>query len=161
LSSRAFSHEGHHHGSHTQEAKAGQHEPSVQNIYDQIQENYLKDVKPIFVQKCAACHSSTNLAPWYEKVPIVGHIVESDRTEAKEHIEISKGFPFAGHGTNEEDLKAIEDSIKDSSMPPTLYKVFHPSSRLTDEEKKLILTWIQESIEKLKTLESSKNHNHE
>lgn len=140
----AFAHEGHHHGSHTHEAK-DHSQPAVRGLYDQIQANYLKSVKPIFDQKCAACHSLNSPAPWYVQIPGIGYIVESDRTEAKEHLEISKGFPFAGHGTNDEDLDAIEKSMNKSEMPPTLYKAFHPTSKITEQEKIVILDWIKNS----------------
>lgn len=149
-----FAHEGHHHGTHTQEAKEKDSEPTVQKTYAEIQVEYLKSVKPIFDAKCAACHSTDVAAPWYAKVPLVGWIIESDRSEAKEHLEISKGFPFAGHGTPKEDLDAIEKVVSENDMPTFLYKLFHPSSKLTGEEKEALAKWAKSSRLKIADTES-------
>jgi hypothetical protein len=149
LSGFLWAHEGHHPPPHTQEAKTNPTNIAQTQIFTQIQSAYLQNVKPIFDQKCAACHSSDVASPWYAKIPIVHWIVESDRSEAKEHLETSKGFPFAGHGTIKEDLDAIADEVKDSEMPPLLYKIFHPSSRLTENEKQIILKWIDDSQKQL------------
>jgi hypothetical protein len=65
-----------------------------------------------------------------------------ESTEAKEHLEISKGFPFGCHGEATVVLKAIRDDLEDGSMPPALSQILtqHASS------KKLPLTfpqWLQ------------------
>lgn len=149
LSLNGFAHEGHHHGTHSTEAKESDANPDIQAIYKNIQADYVKKIKPTFDRKCAACHSQEIAAPWYASIPLAGRIVESDRSEAKEHLEISKGFPFAGHGTPEEDLKAIKDVVTKGEMPTLLYRIFHPSSRLTDQEKAAILEWIERSEGKI------------
>ncbi len=142
-------HEGHHHGVHTQAAKLDSTKPDLDLVYAEINKNYQIKVKPIFDQKCAACHSTTNSAPWYSAIPFVHQLIESDRSEAKKHLEISKGFPFAGHGKPDEDLDAIQDVTIRGSMPTRLYWIIHPSSGLTHEEKDLILIWIGESKTKI------------
>ena len=152
LSLSAFAHEGHHHGTHSTQAKVSSAKPDVQIAYKNIQADYLNEIKPIFDKKCAACHSLENAAPWYASVPLAGRIVESDRSEAKEHLEISKGFPFAGHGTPEEDLTVIKNTVIKGEMPTFLYRFFHPSSRLTDQEKEAILAWVDRSEKKINEL---------
>lgn len=152
LSLSAFAHEGRHHGTHSAQAKESGAKLDVQAAYKNIQADYLKEIKPIFSHKCAACHSLESAAPWYAAVPLVGWIVNSDRSEAKEHLEISKGFPFAGHGTPEEDLTAIKDTVTKGEMPTFLYMLFHPASRLTDQEKAAILEWITRSQKKISEL---------
>lgn len=159
LSVNAIAHEGHHHGAHSTQVKVNDAKPDTQTFYKEIQVDYLKEIKPIFAQKCAACHSLESAAPWYASLPIAGWIVNSDRSEAKEHLEISKGFPFAGHGTPEEDLTAIKEEVTKGEMPTFLYRLFHPSSRLTDQEKMAILAWVdrsQKKINELKPAEKSR-----
>jgi RNA polymerase subunit RPABC4/transcription elongation factor Spt4 len=149
LSASAFAHEGHHHGSHSKAAKSSGLNLALTKAYDEINFDYAKSIKPIFENKCAACHSTEVSAPWYGSVPIINWIIESDRSEAKEHLEISKGFPFAGHGTPEEDLDAIKKEVEEGSMPPTLYRWMHSDSKITSSEKTLILKWIDSSKGKL------------
>jgi hypothetical protein len=117
--------------------------------YEEINKDYERTVAPIFTKKCADCHSLNNKSPWYAAIPGIGWKVENDRTEAKEHLEISKGFPFEGHGTPAEDLDAIEETIKNDSMPTFLYRLAHPSSKLNQEEKDAIRGWIMRSKENL------------
>lgn len=155
LSLSAFAHEGHHSGTHSTQAKENNTRPDVQAAYKNIQEDYLKEVKPIFAQKCAACHSLETAAPWYASMPIAGWIVESDRSEAKKHLEISNGFPFAGHGTPEEDLTAIKEEVTKGGMPTFLYALFHPSSRLTDQERAAVLGWVERSQKRFNELTPS------
>lgn len=144
-SSASHAHEGHHHGGHSTQAKASDAKPDLLSAYGLIQTDYAKNIKPIFDQKCAACHSLESPAPWYAAVPLAGWLVQSDRSEAKEHLEISKGFPFAGHGTPEEDLTAIKEEVEKGEMPTFLYRMVHPSSRLTPQEKQAVISWVNSS----------------
>lgn len=150
ISAAAFAHNGHHHGEHTNKAKTEDAAPDLKKTYEEINQEYATSVKPIFEMKCAACHSSGAAAPWYASIPIVHGIVEGDRSEAKEHLEISKGFPFAGHGTPDEDLEAINDVLKKGSMPTALYSFMHPSSKLTEDEKTKVRNWVESSQQKLR-----------
>jgi hypothetical protein len=137
LSASSQAHEGHAHGS---SASAGQpppgHTAEIQALYEQ-------NVKPIFERKCASCHSREVPPPWYAAIPGVGWLIDHDRSEAVEHLEISKGFPFGGHGSVVENFKEIEEVVEDGSMPIFLYRLMHPSSRLTAEEKDTILAWVK------------------
>ena len=76
-------------------------------------------------------------------------MMNHDIEEAKEHMDMTKGFPFAGHGTPKEDLEALKETVKLSSMPPWQYKLMHWDSGLTSEEKKIVNQWINESLNKL------------
>lgn len=94
--------------------------------------------------------------PWYAGIPGLHQLIEGDRTEAKEHLEISKGFPFAGHGEPIEDLKAIEETAEKNTMPPGLFSLMHPSLRLTDEDKRKIIDWARGSQTELGSLPRSR-----
>jgi hypothetical protein len=141
----AFAHEGHHHGAHSQEAKKDDSKAELKLAFEQIQADYISHVQSIFDTKCAACHSSAVMSPWYSSIPGVHQIVEHDRSEAKEHLEISKGFPFAGHGEPIEDLDAIKDAANKGTMPTWLYSLMHPSAKLTVDEKAKIIAWVDKS----------------
>ena len=155
VSQLGYAHEGHHHGEHTQAAKIASAATEIKQAYSEIQIAYQKEISPIFEEKCAACHSKEITAPWYAKIPGVHSVIEKDRSEAKQHLEISQGFPFAGHGTPEEDLVSLKKTTSENEMPPSLYTWLHPSSKLTAEEKAKILSWIQESELKIAHLHST------
>lgn len=107
---------------------------------------YLDSVQSIFKKSCFDCHGTASEMPWYYKVPGIKGMIDADMREAKKHLDMSKGFPFDGHGSVVEDLAAIEKSISEETMPPKNYRVMHPAAKLSDEEKKIISTWIKDSL---------------
>ncbi len=150
FAANALAHMGHHHGpqGHSHAAKLSV-TPKIAKVYLSINQDYREKLAPIFEKKCAACHSAGAPSPWYSILPGLHQVIERDRREAKEHIEISGGFPFAGHGTPAEDIDAIQKAVADDSMPTVFYKLMHPSSRLSKEEKKTILLWAAESEKRI------------
>ena len=107
---------------------------------------YLKKIRPIFQKKCLDCHGTGNKLPWYASIPGPKHLIQYDVTEAKKHMDMSNDFPFSGHGTPEDDLKALRKTVEKGDMPPLRYKIMHWNSSLTDEEKKAINEWVAESL---------------
>lgn len=154
---RVFAHEGHHGGSRSQAAKEQAAPPSLQSVYQNIAQSYTQQVQGIFAAKCADCHSAKAEAPWYASLPLVGHLIEKDRREAKKHLEISNGFPFAGHGTPDEDLAAIQESVLQNTMPTKLYRFVHPSRALTETEKTAILAWVRDSRSQTQKAQTPEN----
>lgn len=107
----------------------------------EINKRYVEQVKPIFMEKCGDCHSSQIHYPWYHAVPGIGQLIDHDHNEAMKHMDISSDFPFRGHGSPREDLRAIQESLKKDSMPPFRYRLLHWKSKLTAEEKKVVTDW--------------------
>lgn len=83
-----------------------------------INEQYLKEIKPIFQNKCFDCHGVQTKFPWYQKLPGVKQYIQNDIDESKEHIDMSSDFPFKSHSSPEEDLQSIQEAIKKNEMPP-------------------------------------------
>ena len=75
-------------------------------------------MKPIFQKKCLACHGTGNTLPWYASIPGPKQLIQNDIKEAKKHMDMSQDFPFLGHGTPKDDLKALKKTIKKETMPP-------------------------------------------
>ena len=48
-------------------------------------------------------------------------------------------------------LKEISNQIKDGEMPITSYKLMHKSARLSQDEKALLMNWLQASTDSLST----------
>lgn len=115
----------------------------------QVRQSYQKEIEPIFKLKCFDCHGDKTDYPWYYMLPGVKQIIEKDILEAKKHLDISKGFPFGGHGTPKQDLESIQKSTKKGSMPPFLYRISHENSALTENEKETVLILIDKSLKQL------------
>ncbi|MBI2606292.1 MAG: heme-binding domain-containing protein [Deltaproteobacteria bacterium] len=107
----------------------------------EINKRYVEQIKPIFREKCGDCHSTRIRLPWYYPIPGVRQLIDRDHREAMKHLDISADFPFGGHGTPKEDLRAIQESIRKDSMPPFRYRVLHRNSKLTAEEEKAVMDW--------------------
>lgn len=114
---------------------------STAELLKEIGVEYEAKVQPIFQRACYDCHSNSTKYPWYYKIPGVKQLIDSDVAEAKEHLDMSQGFPFQGHGTPTEDLEAIIDTLKEGDMPPLKYKLMHPSAGLSEAEKTIVKDW--------------------
>jgi len=112
---------------------------------DKVNARYLKRIKPIFRKKCFDCHATAARLPWYAKIPGPKQLIRRDMREAKKHMDMRRDFPFAGHGTPLEDFDALEEILKDGSMPPLRYRIMHRGAALNGEEKEAILNWINAS----------------
>lgn len=123
----------------------------IQNIpEDQIElaaKDYNEKIKPLFEKACSHCHGEAASMPWYYSLPILSSFMDSDMKEAKKHLDISKGFPFKGHGSPAEDLEAIANAIQEGEMPPLRYKIMHSSAWLTQKEKNEIIEWANKFLE--------------
>ena len=117
-----------------------------------INQDYLRNVKPIFEQKCLMCHadSSGQTHPLYVVVPPVSWLVAEDMRDAKKKMDMTFDFPFQGHGAPRDDLKAVGKAAENGSMPPLKYKALHWQSGLTAQEKKTVLEWVQNSLDQIK-----------
>lgn len=118
-----------------------------------INQDYLKEVKPIFESKCFDCHSSMTKYPWYYKLPIVKSMIDHDIKEANSHIDMSNDFPFISHDTPINDLKSIKESVKKGHMPPLRYIIAHWDARLSEKDVEDIVMWSETSIRRLEKIE--------
>ena len=107
----------------------------------EIQQRYLKDVKPLLERSCLNCHGNQEHFPWYYSIPGPRQLIDRDRALAKKNIDLSH-FPFKGKAPQDELLDAIRDDIESNDMPPFRYRILHSDSKLTEDEKKVIFNWI-------------------
>lgn len=146
ISQNVLAHKNHHH----QPATPPSESELKANLLGQINEMYKQEVKPILEKKCFDCHSQNPKLPWYYQFPGAKQLIDADIAEAKDHIDFSNDFPFKGHGNTKEDLEAIKDDLEQNSMPPFRYLILHRETKLTPEENRIILNWVQKSQEILK-----------
>tara|TARA_B100001248_G_scaffold227481_1_gene185940 strand:- start:5127 stop:5621 length:495 start_codon:yes stop_codon:yes gene_type:complete len=141
-----FSHGGEDHNSDEPESKEQQSREISTAILKEINAEYIRDIKPVFKNKCLDCHGTVSKKPWYYVMPGVRQLIDHDIEEAKEHMDMTNDFPFGGHGSPEEDLSELKKTIEDGEMPPIQYKLMHWSSSITDQEKNIINKWINKSL---------------
>jgi len=115
-------------------------------VFKEINEAYIKEVKPIFKAKCFDCHGTIESYPWYYKVPGIKQLMDWDMEESKEHLDMRKDFPFVSHESPLEDLKSLKEVIEEDDMPPIQYVLGHWDSYLTKLEKETVYEWVDGSI---------------
>jgi hypothetical protein len=113
---------------------------------NKINQSYLRNVRPIFQKKCLDCHGNAIKLPWYSSIPGIKQLIQHDIKEAKKHMDMSNDFPFAGHGTLEDNFKALRNTVNKGNMPPLRYKLMHWGSSLSKEEKKIIDQWVTDGL---------------
>lgn len=118
-----------------------------QALIGQLALSYESQVAPIFKRKCYDCHGKSQDKPWYYILPGIKQLIDYDIHEAQEHMNMTNGFPFQGHGSPKDDLIALRKTIKQGSMPPFLYLFMHPDNMITQVEQKTILEWIAKTLE--------------
>lgn len=132
-----------------------QEAPNEKNIilekkYKDINEDYLKNIKPIFQAKCFNCHSNKVTYPFYYKIPGVKNMIDKDIKEAKKHIDFSNDFPFISHETPMNDIKSLQKIAQEGGMPPLKYILGHWDSKLSDKDNEELLEWTKKAIEVLR-----------
>lgn len=141
----ALAHKGHPREGRTAHVapKTEPHGPAL----NEIGAAYRQKIEPIFRRACMDCHSAHTDYPWYQRLPLVRGLIDRDIAEARTHLDMTEGYPFRSHAPPLEDLEAIEEDIREGSMPPFRYRIMHPSAALTDEEKAQVFQWAQRSKE--------------
>lgn len=152
IAETAMAHKGHSHQKREEEKSPEKSVVNEQSLtYSEIRAAYDADIAPIFRKACFDCHSSETKYPWYANLPFAKSLIEDDITEAKKHIDMTGGFPFKGHGSVTEDLQAIEEDIRERTMPPLRYRLMHWQPQLTETDREKIFRWIHDTLARLRS----------
>ncbi len=117
----------------------------IEAAYRQIAVGY-EALKPIFREGCFDCHSDKTDFPWYHSLPVIGGWMDKHVAEAREELDFSQGFPFAGRRRQPDQLLKIKREIESGAMPLRSYRLMHWGTAPNDAEKDSIFTWIDNSL---------------
>jgi hypothetical protein len=122
-----------------------QFKAALDSLYEEIAESYTS-VEPMLKKSCYDCHSDQTNFPWYHSLPIVKQLIDTDITEAQEHLDFSEGFPFGGHATQENQLREIREEVEHGGMPPASYRFMHWGRLIENEKQDTLFQWIDSSL---------------
>lgn len=97
---------------------------------------------------CYDCHSNSTRYPWYSEVQPLSWWLASHVRDGKEHLNFSE----FGRLTPKRAARKLEESIEaieDGSMPLKSYRLAHRDARLTPEQKKEIIAWLEATQEQI------------
>jgi len=127
---------------------------SLDSVYATISGTYF-GIAPILKKSCYDCHSDTPHYPWYYKIPGIHGMIDNDIQEARKHLDLSKGFPFGGHHSEEEHLSDMRDEIEHGTMPLWTYRAMHWNSLVEGTAQDSVFQWIDSSLALIRSTKES------
>ncbi|MFO7526369.1 MAG: heme-binding domain-containing protein [Ignavibacteriaceae bacterium] len=112
-----------------------QHNPPVE--YDLSAPN---DVKDILRKACYDCHSNETNWAWYTKVAPLSWLTTSDVNNGRKKLNFSEW----GNMRTSDQAKMKEEiweEVREENMPLWQYRIMHPSTKLSIEEKNALRNW--------------------
>jgi len=115
--------------------------------YDSVQP-FLNETKPIasvegiLKETCFDCHSNQTKYPWYAEIAPVSYWLADHIKDGKKHLNFSEWSTYSVKRKDHK-LEEIIEMVEDKEMPLDSYTWTHKEARLTDDQIKAIITWVQ------------------
>lgn len=110
--------------------------------------NVPQSTQAVFEKACYDCHSNNTRYPWYANVQPMGWLLARHVKQGKAELNFSEfGSYSARRQANK--LRAIENSVKDGTMPLSSYLLLHKDARLTETDKTEIISWVRRTRDSL------------
>lgn len=102
------------------------------------------EVKMILEQSCYDCHSNNTVYPWYNNVAPISFWLSEHIKDAKKHLNFSD---WNSYDVKKKDhkLEEVEEMVSEGEMPLNEYTWTHEEARLTEQQRKAIVTWAQKT----------------
>ena len=115
-------------------------------IDDQFKQetNPPKAVLNILETSCYDCHSNNTTYPWYNNIAPVSYWIADHIEHGKGHLNFSEWASY-DKGKKEHKLEEVIETVESAEMPLKEYTWTHEEARLSDEERKALIEWAQES----------------
>ena len=114
--------------------------------------NVPQNAEAILQNSCYDCHSNNTHYPWYAQVQPLGWLLASHIQKGKAVLNLSD-FGSYSKRRQASKLRGMANSIQDGSMPLWSYTLIHKKSRLSNEDKKLIIDWLERTRDSLNKIE--------
>ena len=97
---------------------------------------------------CYDCHSNNTQYLWYDYIQPARWFVESHIKNGKEELNFNE-FASYSNRKQQSKLEAISREIKSGNMPLSSYTQLHHDTILTENQKKEIISWIEQITNKV------------
>lgn len=126
--------------------------PTMENIQNEVPSTDLiqhrtapSQVATLVHNACYDCHSNNTQYPWYDKIQPFAWILESHIIDAKRKLNFNE-FETYDRDKQKKKFLSMRNLIQENKMPLSSYKMMHSESRLSSEEKKMVIDWIEEEL---------------
>lgn len=106
------------------------------------------DVQGILKKACYDCHSNNTAYPWYTSIQPINSFMNNHIQSGKEKLNFNEFGTYTSRRQLSK-LRAIENSLKDGTMPLSSYTLIHRNAVLSTMEKSLLVSWLQNSKDSL------------
>jgi hypothetical protein len=90
---------------------------------------------------CFDCHSNETTWPWYSNIAPFSWLVQHDVEEGRGTLNFSE----FGSGQDLNNLN-ISEAVQSGEMPPAIYLIQHPDSRLSQAEREQLQMGLQKTL---------------
>ena len=99
------------------------------------------DVEATITNACLDCHSNNTRSVWYDRISPVSWMINKHVVAGKKELNFSEWGTFDDY----DKIGALEDirqEVERSTMPLKSYLLMHPEAKMSEEQKKNLLAWI-------------------
>lgn len=127
-----------------------------------MQHNTSPEVEAILKSSCFDCHSNHTVYPWYSKIQPVAWWLGKHIDEGKKELNFSEYGNYSIRRKYHK-MDELEEMVNNGEMPLKSYSFIHTSSRLNQEQRKILIDWsiaIRDSMRQVYPADSliSKKH---
>ncbi len=105
-------------------------------------------VVPILKTSCYSCHSNETSYPWYAHVAPASWLIAYDVKKGREELNFSTWQEYDMQKMVGK-LDDVASEVDEGHMPKSIYTLMHPSAKLSDEERDLIVAWTETAMDEL------------
>jgi hypothetical protein len=106
------------------------------------------NIEAMLRSSCYDCHSNETVYPWYSYVAPVSFLVSRDTREGRKHLNFSD-WQSLSKPDKAEALDELAEEVEGGDMPMKIYPITHADAKLSDEDRKAIITWAEDFADKL------------
>ena len=99
----------------------------------------------VLVRACGNCHSNHTDWPWYSHVAPVSWWIARHVREGREKLDFSEWETYSTMQKRDK-LESMCGLISIGRMPPRMYTAMHPEAKLSDENKKAVCAWVEQTV---------------
>ena len=104
------------------------------------------DMATMLKKSCYSCHSNETVYPWYSYVAPSSWLVAKDVREGREELNFSAWEEYDMMKKLGK-LDDIVEEVKEGKMPMEIYTLIHPSAKIDDAQRALIVAWAEETMD--------------
>jgi mono/diheme cytochrome c family protein len=98
------------------------------------------EARALVKEHCFQCHSNETEWPWYSNIAPASWLIQMDVNEGRGE------FNFSDWSNHPGEVDELAEEIQSGAMPPIQYWMFHPNSKMNDQQKQELINALESSI---------------